>query len=62
MLQLACKDLGMNCPNVVSGTTVDEVKKKAMSHAQIVHADALSKMTPKQMADMDKVMESKIRS
>jgi predicted small metal-binding protein len=62
MPQLACRDLGMECNAVINGSSVEEVKRRAMQHAQAVHADMLKTMsTPEQMAQMDKLMESKIR-
>jgi predicted small metal-binding protein len=63
MKQFACKDLGMNCDFVASGSTVDEVKKKAVEHAQVKHADLLKKMagTPTQMIEFEKTIVSKIR-
>ena len=62
MKQFACKDLGMNCDFVASGNTVDEVKKKAVEHAQVRHADILKKMagTPVQMVEFEKTIVSKI--
>jgi predicted small metal-binding protein len=62
VLQLECKDLGMDCDYVVTGKTVEEVAQKAMVHAQRVHADVLKTMsTPAQMAEMEKLVVSKIR-
>ena len=62
MPTLACRDLGMDCKAVITGSTVEEVKKKALKHAQEVHPDVLKTMsTPAQMAEFDKVLESKIR-
>ena len=60
-MKLECKDLGMNCNAVITGNTVEEVKQRAMKHAQTVHKDVLAKMTPQQLADMDKVITSKIK-
>ncbi|MCW5850590.1 MAG: DUF1059 domain-containing protein [Anaerolineae bacterium] len=59
-MQLACRDLGMDCDHVVTGDTVAEIKQKALAHAQEVHADMLRSMTPEQMAGMDQFLESKI--
>jgi len=33
-MQFACRDMGMDCDFVATGSTVDEVKAKAMAHAQ----------------------------
>ena len=62
MKSLACKDLGMQCDFVATGNTVEEVKQKAMTHAQMVHGDILKTMsTPEQMVEMDKTMDRMIK-
>jgi len=54
--------MGMECSAVITGGTVEEVKRKALEHAQAVHADVLKAMSsPEQMAEMGKLMESKIK-
>jgi predicted small metal-binding protein len=61
-MQFACRDMGMDCNFVATGSTVEEVKQKAMAHAQVVHADVLKTMsTPAQMAQMEKQLESVIK-
>ena len=63
MKQFACKDMGMNCDYVTTGQTAQEVLQKAMAHAQQKHADVLKTMTsPEQMAQMQKQLESAIKS
>ena len=59
MLNFECKNLGTNCSYVASGKTVEEVKQNAMRHAQTLHKDMLAKMTPKQIADIDKIISTK---
>ena len=62
MKQFACKDLGLDCTFSTSGSTVDEVKPKAMEHAKKVHPDLLkTATTPAQMAAMEKTIEGKIK-
>ena len=62
MLQLACRDLGMDCDHVVHGESVSDVKQKAMVHATEVHAEVLKTMSsPEQLAAMDQLIEAKIR-
>jgi len=39
LIQYTCKDMGLNCPFVVKGVTLDEVTKKALEHVQEKHAD-----------------------
>ena len=54
--------MGMDCDFVATGSTVQEVKAKAMAHAQAVHADVLKTMSsPAQMAAMEKQLESVIK-
>ena len=61
-MELACRDLGMDCNYMAKGDTVEEVKQDAMTHAQVVHAEILASMSsPEQMAAMDQLMDSKIR-
>ena len=63
MKTFACKDLGMDCSFVATGETVEEVKNKAMAHAQKVHADVLKQMTatPAGMAEMEKALMKAIK-
>jgi predicted small metal-binding protein len=62
MKSFACKDLGMDCSFVATGGTVEEVTQKAMAHAQVVHQDLLSKMTPEQVNDLALNVEKNIRT
>jgi predicted small metal-binding protein len=61
MLELKCRDLGMDCGAVIKGSTLAEVKKKGMDHANKVHAAQLKSMTPVQLAGLDKLIESKTK-
>ena len=62
MNSLACKDMGMDCNFVATGSTADDVKKKSMVHAQKVHADVLKTMSsPAQMAEMQKMMDKAVK-
>jgi predicted small metal-binding protein len=56
MLKFECKELGTNCGYVAQGDTLEEVRKKAMDHAQTVHKDLLATMSPQQRADIDKTV------
>lgn len=56
MLEFDCKELGTNCNYVAKGNSLDEVKKDAIKHAQIVHKDLLANMSPQQLEDMDKTL------
>jgi predicted small metal-binding protein len=59
MLEFECKDLGTNCDYVAKGNTIEEVKKNAMTHAQTVHEKWLLKLSPQQLADVDKTLTRK---
>jgi len=62
MKTFACKDLGMDCSFVATGSTEEEVKGKAIAHAQVVHKDMLATMTPEQMNDLVQSVEKNIRT
>jgi predicted small metal-binding protein len=59
MLKFECKELGTNCNYVAKGDTLEEVKKDAMAHAQTVHKDLLSNMSPQQVADIERTLTRK---
>jgi len=62
MYEVECKNIGMaECTYVGKGTSIEEVKQKAMAHARIVHKDVLSSMTPIQLEEMDRLLTSKIK-
>jgi predicted small metal-binding protein len=62
MYRFACRDMGMDCDEVITGSTVDEVAQLAMAHAQEKHADVLKTMTsPAQMAQMQQQLMSVIK-
>ena len=61
MLRVACKDLGLDCNFVATGATLAEVKQKTMMHIQEIHPEIFSRMSPEQMAEIEKIMESKIK-
>ena len=39
LVRYSCKDMGLNCPFVVKGETLEEVTKKALEHVQENHAN-----------------------
>jgi len=60
LLKYACRDLGMDCDFETTGATVEEVMKNVMAHAQVVHKDMLSKMSPMELAELNKNVISAI--
>jgi predicted small metal-binding protein len=61
MLELKCRDLGMDCAAVIKGSTIEEVKKKSMEHANKVHAAQLKAMTPVQLVELEKSIVAKTK-
>jgi predicted small metal-binding protein len=60
MLKYACRDLGVDCDFETTGATVEEVTEKVFAHAHVVHKDMLSKMTPMELAELNKSVISAI--
>ncbi|MEW6035620.1 MAG: DUF1059 domain-containing protein [Candidatus Micrarchaeota archaeon] len=57
-MKLSCAELGSpECHFVAEGATAEEVRGKAMEHAQQAHADKLASMSEEQKAAMMKQMD-----
>jgi predicted small metal-binding protein len=52
----------MDCDFVTTGSTMEEVKAKAMAHAKEVHGEVLGSMSQEQMAGMDKQLTAAINA
>jgi len=37
MFELCCRNVGFDCPGIVTGTTADDVLSQAAEHAWVVH-------------------------
>ncbi len=61
MYKYACRDLGVDCEFKITGATVEEVTQKVFEHAQVVHKDMLSKMSPIELAELNKSVVSAIK-
>lgn len=61
MLKFSCKDTGADCDFVATGETVEDIKKAAFAHAEMVHKDLLQSMTPEQLQELEKTMETYIQ-
>ena len=61
MMKLACRDVGVDCDFVATGNTAEEVKKKGMDHAMMVHKDKMDSMNEdekkKMMMKIDEVLK-----
>ncbi len=38
LIRYSCKDMGLNCPFIVKGETLEEVTQKAFEHVREKHA------------------------
>ncbi len=60
MFKYACRDLGVDCDFEVTGASVEEVMQKVFAHAQFAHKDMLSKMSPTELAELNKSVANAI--
>lgn len=56
MLEINCRDLGMDCDQVIAGDTLEEVKQKAMAHVKEEHADEINSASSPQSADLEELI------
>jgi len=62
MVRFACRDMGMKCEYVVNGNNIQEIKQKAMKHAEEQHAEMLKAYdTPEKKVVMENALEHAIR-
>jgi predicted small metal-binding protein len=61
MFRYGCKDVGVDCDYVVTGTTFEEVKVKVYAHAGVVHAEMLKGLSGDEMAQLTKTVEVNIK-
>jgi predicted small metal-binding protein len=60
LIRYSCRDMGLDCPFVVKGETMEEVTKKALEHVQAMHVkDFNSIQTP---AEIERMEQSLMRS
>jgi predicted small metal-binding protein len=53
LIRFSCKDMGLNCPFIVKGETMEEVTQKALDHVREKHADDFNIInTPAQIKEM----------
>lgn len=62
LIRYSCKDMGLNCPFVVKGATVEEVTKQALEHVREKHtADFNIIESPEQIAQMEQALKRSTR-
>lgn len=62
LIRYACKDMGLNCPFVVKGESLDEVTQKALEHVREKHASDFNVInSPAQIEEMRKALARSTR-
>lgn len=57
LYRYSCKDMGLRCPFVYKGATIEEVTQKALEHVRESHANDFNVIqTPAQIEDMRKAL------
>ena len=60
LIRYTCKGMGLNCPFVVDGATLEEVTKKALEHVLEKHTHDFNSITTP--AEMEKMKQALARS
>ncbi len=60
LIRYACRDMGLNCPFVIKGATLEEVTQKALEHIREKHAGDFN--TIGSAAEIDQMKKSLARS
>ncbi len=62
LIRYSCKDMGLNCPFVVKGETLEEVTEKALQHVREKHTDEFQVIsTPAQLQNMQRALARSTR-
>lgn len=62
LIRYSCKDMGLNCPFVVKGKTLEEVTQLALEHVREKHAaDFNIIQSPAQIEEMRKALSRSTR-
>lgn len=60
LIRYTCRDMGLKCPFVFKGETMEEVVKKALEHVREKHADEFNGIHSP--AEIDQMEQSLMRS
>ena len=62
LIRFSCQDMGLNCPFVVKGKTLEEVTQKALEHVREKHAKDFNVIdSPAQIEAMQKALARSTR-
>jgi predicted small metal-binding protein len=60
LIRYACKDMGLNCPFVIKGETIEDVTRQALAHVREQHTNEFNAIqTP---AEIERMEQSLARS
>ncbi len=60
LIRYSCKDMGLNCPFVIKGATLEEVTQKAFEHVREKHRGDFNSIDS--AAEIDQMKKSLARS
>jgi predicted small metal-binding protein len=62
LIRYSCKDMGLSCPFVIKGETLEDVTQKALEHVREKHADDFRVISsPAQLQEMEKALARSTR-
>jgi predicted small metal-binding protein len=62
LIRYSCKDMGLNCPYIFKGETLDEVAQNALDHVREKHQDDFNVInSPAQIEEMKKALARSTR-
>ena len=62
LIRYRCKGMGLNCPFVVTGDTLEEVVKQALEHVKENHADDFNEIcSPEEIKRMERALAQSTR-
>jgi predicted small metal-binding protein len=59
MFRFTCKDVGVNCNFTIYSSSMEDVKRTAVTHAEAFHKNILQTMTQEQRQELEKIVELK---
>jgi predicted small metal-binding protein len=62
LIRYSCKDMGLNCPYILKGETLEEVTEKALQHVREKHQEDFNIISsPAQIEEMKKALARSTR-
>lgn len=57
LIKYSCERMGLNCPFMLTGETLEEVTQKALEHVREIHANDFNSIhTPAEVEQMEKAL------